>query len=617
MFRIVIALPSAVKETALKFDNRIEWCYVGKDVRIRTKVAEVLGEKKRFYLRDKLQSVAEELRQPFLDFVAYLGKHQKDEVNWWSSRFASRSPFQTDFFLLLCYKSLVEKIVQDFEANKNSICIFIEDPWLFLDLKESYENKAAIEFIGRPRLLTKKLYFLIRGIVYRVLFACWLFVAWVLMFYLHGGRQPAAVKKDRNNVAILSYAEKKAFANGRYFDPYTGELADLLEDNGISTLWLVYLKFPLHLSREIGRLGSSFWPLIFDLQSTDIFFSLIQWWSPYIPEGKKDVLTVNGYSARVLLKREWWEELGTHGFNYNLMLYKAMLRFLAKGWCRSLVYLYENQPWEKLLCIAAKKTNNVKLIGYQHSSMPRFLLSQFLGKGEENIIPLPDKILTMGRYLMERYKEGGIPTDKLSVGGAWRYENLLRKINTPKDKNNKGISEDSSKHTILIALPVDTRYARALLSFITYGLVGEIQKNSVELLVKSHPNTPLSAIGIADSCLKGLKVVDDSIGELLRKANVVLYSGTGVGLEALLYGDKKVIRYVPENLIDMDRIDWLPQDFFITLYDGDNLGLSLYDEKIVKPCKEDLTKLCYRYFSEIDQRVWLEALGANPSKRAK
>ena len=610
MSRVIVALPSTVRALALKFDAKMEWCYIGKNVLVTAKIAAAVGKEKRFYLGDRLHNVAEELRQPFLDFVACLGKHQKNKVNWWASRFASRSPFQTDFFLLLCYKTLVENIVKECKEEKRAICIFVEDPWLFLDLKNTNKNRSSIEFFGRPWLVTKKARLLIQGIIYRVLIGGYLFLEWLLTIYYHGARRPEAARQCKRSVAILSYVEKRAFVNGRYLDPYTCGLADLLEANGIGVLRPVYIKFPLQLSKEIGRLGGVFWPLILDLPARDMFLALVQWWSPHIPEGRKSAMSVNGYFVQTLLDREWWDELSKHSFNYNLMFYRAISHFLRKGWCQSLVYIYENQPWEKLLCIAAGEVNNVKIIGYQHSTMPRFLLSQFLGKGEVDIMPLPDKILTTGKHLLERYREGGIPTDKLSIGGVWRYEYLWARKNKSRNKDDKDTNFNGLKRTILIALPVDLTLAKALLLFISNGLPKGYREKGIELLVKPHPDTSLSVMDVEDSLLKDFNIVNDTVESLLKNVDVVIYTGSGVGLEALMYGNIKVIRYVPENMIDMDRIDWVPQDLVLTLRDGDILKLSFLEGEPPKSCGEELNKLCQRYFSKVKEQAWLEELGA-------
>ena len=611
MAKTIIVLPSALKGFVPRFNGETKWCYIGKEVLERERISQVLGESSRFYLRDRLQKTAEELRQPFLDIVADLGKHQKDMINWWASRFASRSPFQTDFFLLLCYKALVDKIVKEYERGRGSICIFVEDPWLFSDLRENYGGKTNIEYIGQPRLVIRKFRFLVRGLIYRFIYAGWFSIAWAIAFYYHGARRPKMAKEGNHTVAILSYAQKRAFVNGKFLDPYTTGLANLLEAHGTNVLRPVHLWFNFSLSEEVGRFRGVSWPLFFDLRPWDVFFSLAQWWRPYIPNGGTKPLSVNGYSTLTLLSREWWEELSTYEFNYNLMFYRAALRFLHKGWCQSLVYLYENQPWEKMLCMAAKETKNVKVIGYQHSSMPRLLLSQFLGKGEGNIMPLPDKILTTGGQLLEMYEEGGIPTNKLAIGGAWRYEYLWRKSHLPKKEYGEDTTGNSQEHTVLIALPVDPEYARALLSFIMHVLPENCRKKGITVLLKPHPVTPLSAIGMEASQLKGLNVVTDAVDELLRKANVIVYNSSGVGLEALLYGNKKVIRYVPENLIDMDRIDWIPQDLVVTLYEGDRFEASLSGEELSRHSTEELNNLCQRYFSEVKPEIWLDELKGN------
>jgi hypothetical protein len=57
MTKIIAVLPSELKGLAKKFNDEMKWCYIGKKVTEREKISQVLGEEKRFYLRDRLQKI--------------------------------------------------------------------------------------------------------------------------------------------------------------------------------------------------------------------------------------------------------------------------------------------------------------------------------------------------------------------------------------------------------------------------------------------------------------------------------------------------------------------------------------------------------------------------------
>ena len=61
------------------------WVYVGKNAGHREALIGLLGEKALVPLGCRLHMIAEKLRQPFLDFIAELGRIQKDQLGWWSS----------------------------------------------------------------------------------------------------------------------------------------------------------------------------------------------------------------------------------------------------------------------------------------------------------------------------------------------------------------------------------------------------------------------------------------------------------------------------------------------------------------------------------------------------
>ncbi len=61
------------------------------------------------------------------------------------------------------------------------------------------------------------------------------------------------------------------------------------------------------------------------------------------------------------------------------------------------ILTYENIAWENMYISAIRKYSpTTKIVGYQHTVVPKSAAGMFINKDERMIKPLPDKILTTG-----------------------------------------------------------------------------------------------------------------------------------------------------------------------------------------------------------------------------
>src|SRR5713101_7154576 len=140
--------PRQVRRLAGRFSGiRLEWCYFGTDLSRRDKVNEILAAGKLLSIAEELNRIAFDAKQPFLDWIADIGSHQKDKLNWWASRIASKSPLQTDCFLLVCYHRLFRSWVTGERQSRTRIVI-VEDPWLMGLLSRNFAPSPGVAFLG-------------------------------------------------------------------------------------------------------------------------------------------------------------------------------------------------------------------------------------------------------------------------------------------------------------------------------------------------------------------------------------------------------------------------------------------------------------------------------------
>lgn len=576
---INIMLVSKYKKINLK--NNFVWCYIGKNYDLKDKIQEYAGLENRLFLDGRLHGIAGELRRPYLDYIANMASLHGGSTDWWATCFSSKSPFLTDFYLLLCYKALIKRLIGEYMGSDRELFIFIEDPWLLDDLKKEYKVDKEIRYTKDNFCKTKMiLYFLVRGISYRVGLAAYLITSKVLLrkkhFYPETGRP--------DTIGIISFAEERSFNQDRFNDPYTGELDRFLEKNGYKVFRPLFINAPISLVKKIIRLRKTMWPLIIDFKLRDLL-KIFKIWRP-----DSGLNCISDIDVRALIKREAYAEFSKAGYNRCLILHEIMVRFFNRNLCSKVIYFFENQPWEKIVCSAAKG-KGINIIGYQHSTIPFFLMMYFLGRGEEKLVPLPDKVIANGKLNLEMLVREGYPEDKLVNGGTWRYgylNNSITKINR------------SGPPRLFFILPANKSLVRMIEKYIKILLQEDL---CAEYWVKHHPDVSLSAYGVNFG--PPVKVVNEPINNVLEQVDIVIASGTP-NVEALVYG-KTVIRIIPESIIDLDPLAGLNvaevvECFESTFIKTVKMIVLTYSGDRVNLVRENV------FFSNVDEDVWLREM---------
>ena len=415
---------------------------------------------------------------------------------------------------------------------------------------------------------------------------------------------PYAVRRGERAVALLSYIDESTFndKDNKYKDKYlSGEMEDFLLSKDIAVIRPTYLQFPLKFIPKCRINADTIWPLILNLKLRDIIVPILMWWQPKIPPDF--TMFINDTPLKVLFERERWQEFGLMVFNLNLMFYYSMLNFFSKGWCKVLVYTFENQPFEKMICMAKDSYPDIKLIGYRNSHSPWFYLSLFLGESEHEFVPLPDRIITMGNHAYKMFlEEGGYIDGILRNGGAWRYTYLW--------KYNFEINNTNTSKTVLVATPVDPLIAKTLLLDLKKAFYNT--HTEIKFLIKCHPSTPFSSLNI-DMGNNGLfRIVDDPIEQLFDIVDTVIYVASTVGVESLVKG-KKVIRFIPENIVTADPLDGIASDLYFTCYEGDfgELTLRALQNRTTEKMKTAIMQLKNEYFDKVNYDLWLREVTTN------
>jgi hypothetical protein len=580
-----------------------QWCYVGKDFSLREKVAEVCGENQRYFLENKLHEIVDRGKDAFLEYISTMGVGLPDQLTWWASRLASRSPLQSDFFLLCCYRILIRDLVHHFPPD-SSLLIVVEDPWLYCQLQEdlSKPGPREVSFVGKVSLWRHRCRLLARGSLYRLLHLIHLTVQKYVTRFLYGSTTP--IKGDRSrSIALLAWIDQRAFnrKSGNFKEIYTGDLASFLESKHIHVICPTYLRYPLRFIGAVAKNKVVLWPLIFDLSLFRALQCALKVWrinALPLPDA------LGGGPADYLVQREFWHEFSSPSFNENLMYYYALQRFFSRDWAAVFHYSFENQPGEKMMCLAGRDFPGVKMLGYRDSATPVNQLNMFLGKGEKEFVPLPHKIITMGEFSQKLFLEKGRYPEGLMVnGGAWRYVKLATSTDQP--------TSYGSGKVVLVATPIDKSISRALILDVIRTF--QSRNDSPQFLLKCHPAAPFTSLGIQAELGSRFAVTERPVEELLEDIDTIIYSSSTVGVEFFVRG-KKVIRYILENQIDLDPLEGVPSHLYYKCYEGACLETieTAVREEFNQTKVEEMAAMRSAFFGPVHPEVWLKEFeGAN------
>ena len=617
--RFWVTDPGHVKRLSRKFSpERPHWCYFGTDTTKLRMTVRAFASCPRVSFAEELNRIAYELKQPFLDWIAEIGARQDDQLNWWASKLASKSTLQTDFFLLVCYYVLFKSWVACMDGSSVRVVV-VEDPWLRFLIHRDFAAVPQVGITGRANVdvVVNASYWLARSpfsMLYVVMIYLWRkFSAWLILPTSRDSETGSA--SERSEIFLFTWIEPSCFTSpNKLTDAYTGRLEDILAKHGESIKRFTPVAIKTEYLRRLKPVAQSLVVTPHYLGLLDILRAAISF---FWIKGLKETGAFKGCDYLPLFYREVLREWGHPGFAACMLSYLTMRR-LARVYgdhVKCVIYPFENQPWEKMLCLAFRKeAPAARLIGYQHASVPPLLLSYFLGRNEAAYVPLPDVIVTNGESGLNLLKQGGLPEEKLITGGAFRHEHLF----SFKRRKNHQVKAGDGRSRILVALPLTRMHAEPLLQDLLELFESPFfGANQVELVVKCHPDLPLAMLlDKSEGLPQGFTVTETPLRDLFDMVDGFLYAApTSSWCEAYVAG-LPVLKYRSDSL----DIDWA---------DALNLEtLPICSRESLKQRIEDLlrdspavpagsrTGLVERIFSPVNESVWLK-LVANESDHHK
>jgi hypothetical protein len=524
------------------------WGLLGEDCKAFDKLHQCFG----YINRDTeigplFQKISWELREPVLQFMGKLSKHNHS-IEWWSTGLASKSIFQQDLFLRVCFIKLLEEM----EKKGKNVIFYIADADFFFLSKDL--------FAGRFRFITDTSYLICRI------------------------KRCFRLSLQKYNRFMKLFLDK--LLTVRMFDEFFG-----METLVFS--WIVGNSF--NKSCDYKDLwGGSFYEefskysecerLVFPyvslraliksfLSKTSFIYtaSYCSWLEFFNILFKKVTLnnnyeyTFQGINLKALVDDEIRKE-NVAGLIYQyLIFYKGLCHIFKKSAKLKMIFhLFEGQPQEKIIKLAIMESKkDIKTFGFQHSAFSELHLSNFCSTEEYRLNTMPDYVLANSHYHRNKLGKDGFPKERISTIGDLRcFGHIVSNEEKPKPSR----SNVRKIRTILVCLTVRKEESLMALYDCCHAFINLKKKGyQFKVYIKPHPlvDINVNVIPLIKELNGCLEFFDGDIKSILDKSDLLIYLHGAVGCEAMQQG-KTVLQKMSDLSIDLDPLN--PDEKKLLLY---------------------------------------------------
>jgi hypothetical protein len=257
-----------------------------------------------------------------------------------------------------------------------------------------------------------------------------------------------------------------------------------------------------------------------------------------------------GVPAVRLLRDTLRWDLGQGAYFYNVLVYRAARRLMARWQPAWLLHPFENKALEKMLLIAAREVvPRCRVVGYQHTSITRRHATLLFAEGEAAATPLPGRIVTVGEVTRRYLERHGRYPEGIFVTGC-----ALRQSRGPL------LERRAPDGTLRLLLALSSS-RRELVESVQACRLAAAADSSLQFAIRPHPEFPLQLLPDDAAAWVRAQAQDFSatpLADNLAWCDAVVYVSSTVALEALGRG-RPVINLVISDPLDpdpvLDRVD--------------------------------------------------------------
>ncbi len=480
------------------------------------------------------------LDREYLDFIAGLAQ-QSGSKFWWANSLSEKNELLSPFYYRITVLYAFERWLKD---HRGQDCIVICDDGLWDPVRSLLRRDHQVEGGGRWfKNLSKTIRNACRYII-KLKLAClrelYRMVLSRLCLKISG-----KLKSLRNARVIKSWVDHRSYRSGKYQDAYFPHVLTYFQNNQVPHILLadIIQDFRRHLVAIARDKENFIVPIEYFLSLKDLWRAFVVQWVErprFLRQANFGELDVTA-----LVREELAESFFSTRFFNNVLYYFKIKGLSRKLDMHSFIYTFENYAWEKMCLLALKESSDhISTVGFQHAFIAKNSFRYLLGKDEAGIVPSPERIVTMGdvtRRILVSY--GRWPQNILKTGCALRQSQTM----------NADQASNARSRNILVAFSMTRLDSIKILEFIFEAGLGNYPH---KVYLRFHPQTPVQEVlkSLSFEMPSNFEISRaPSLSEDLKRAGVVLYTFTTVGLEALANGIPAVYLDVNSPL-DLDPL---------------------------------------------------------------
>jgi hypothetical protein len=497
----------------------------------------------------------ENILKEYVDLIGLISLECNSRT-WWATNMASKNR-ETSQLSFLLHEFIL--IIESISRTDGRDLLIISPSWVLVDSLKTYLSKNNLEYqhfpdsfgIWKEIILTRAISAL------RVLHVLIRVNMRKVYFTLKLRNRLKELSRQKAYYVVKTFLYDHSFdGDGCYRDAFFGSLPNFLKQKE-HVLILANIFGSVRLSAEKIQQCESH--LILPLEVflsfkgalravTEIVFTKVR---------IKQRLFFFGYDVTDVVNDELKRTRNGIDF-YQFLHYWLTCRFLESVRAETFLLTYENNPWEKMCIMAIREFSpHTEIIGCQHTCVPQAAAKLFISKYEKDVIPIPDRILTVGKTAKEILKRYG-SYDGVAIEPACglRFEYLSELSKCERTRRGR------------ILLAADGLYGtHKIVNYVVNELRGNMDYN---VRIRTHPALPLERL--KNALIHRLEDIPNfkvsqtiSLKEDLEWADMLIYWGSTVSFEALSMG-KPIIRYTTDSVLSNDplfecgHLKWIVRD---------------------------------------------------------
>lgn len=536
--------------------DQIRWVYFGEEVSTAVACERWLERRaKRIEIGEQLRDTAQRSRQAFIEYIGKLSE-QHDSESWWLASLSEKNQYVSKVFLHACYVLVALRLIRE-RDDKGMLLLLVEDRAVRQCLCGQLEAIAESSWLYRERFGERFRVFIRETGEFWARFVHFIGQQFgrLLIARMFGSGAEIHRKYSTPLTLLHSWVDRRSFdESGAYRSINFGDLECYLVSQG-RTVAIVPAILPalpfLSGVRALVRSGVPFLLPQRFLRMTDVLREAFRTmarprpirWPPF-----------EGVDIFPLIEEDRRQDWLKGRERRNALYVAAVRRWREAGIpIKSFIYTFENHLWEKAYCLAFRRHYpGARLIGYQDANLPMMLLNFFVAKRERALVPLPDVLITNGRYSYNLLMESGHDQVRLRCGGALRYQHLVDLAAEARG------TVAAARPVVLVATSMGVSLACELLWKTLQAFERETR---VRVVIKCHPGLPFPALATALGLSRlpdHFEVSDLPVKELLRCCHVLFYMDSTTSLESLAMGIPPV--HVASDLtLDLNPLEGAPE----------------------------------------------------------